>query len=70
MKWTLPFLREIREQAGFQRPAFVNGFVHIWTFAPEDLERINKERDKNVVFVTPTQLAALYRQAKERGRAK
>lgn len=59
------FLREIREQVGSHRPAFVNGFVHIWTFAPDDLERIYNERDPDMVFVTPSQLAALYRQAKE-----
>ena len=52
------------------RILFVDGFVHIWTFAPEDLERIYNERDQDMVFVTPTQLAAVYRQAKERGWAK
>jgi GxGYxYP putative glycoside hydrolase C-terminal domain/GxGYxY sequence motif in domain of unknown function N-terminal len=64
------FLREIREQVGSHRPAFVNGFVHIWTFPPDDLERIYNKRDPDMVFVTPSQLAALYRQAKERGWAK
>lgn len=61
------FLREVREQVGSHRPAFINGFVHCWTFAPEDLERIYKERDADMVFVTPAQLAVLYRQAKDRG---
>jgi hypothetical protein len=61
------FLREVREQVGSHRPAFVNGFVHCWTFDPADLERIYKSRDKNMVFVTPTQLAALYLQAKDKG---
>ncbi len=64
------FLREVREQVGAQRPAFVNAFVHCWTFAPEGLERIYNERDADMVFVTPTQLAALYREAKTRGCAK
>lgn len=64
------FLREVREQLGSHRPAFVNGFVHCWTFGPDDVERIYNERDPDMVFVTPTQLAALYRQAKERGWAK
>jgi GxGYxYP putative glycoside hydrolase C-terminal domain len=64
------FLREVREQLGSQRPAFVNGFVHCWTFGPEDLKRIYNERDANMVFVTPTQLAALYREAKVRGLVK
>jgi hypothetical protein len=61
------FLREVREQVGAQRPAFVNAFVHCWTFAPEDLERIYNERDPDMDFVTPTQLAALYQEAKTRG---
>jgi hypothetical protein len=61
------FLREVREQVGTHRPAFVNGFVHCWTFGPEDLARIYDERDKDMVFVTPAQLAALYREAKDRG---
>jgi hypothetical protein len=61
------FLREIREQIGTRRPVFVNGFVHCWTFGPEDVARIYEQRDSNMVFVTPTQLAALYRQAKDRG---
>ncbi len=64
------FLKEIREQVGSHRPAFVNGFVHCWTFAPDDLERIYHQRDTDMVFVTPTQLAQLYRQARERGWAK
>ncbi len=61
------FLQEVREQVGTQRPAFVNGFVHCWTFAPEDLELIYNQRDADMVFVTPTQLARLYREAKAKG---
>jgi hypothetical protein len=61
------FLREVREQVGSHRPAFVNGFVHCWTFDPEGLEQIYKHRDKDMVFVTPTQLASLYLQAKKEG---
>lgn len=61
------FLREIREQVGNHRPAFVNGFVHCWTFDMDDLARIYEERDTNMVFVTPTQLSNLYREAKKRG---
>ena len=64
------FLREVREQVGSHRPAFVNGFVHCWTFNPEDLADIYTHRDTNMVFVTPTQLAALYRQAKKSKSAK
>jgi hypothetical protein len=58
------FLREIREQVGKQRPAFVNGFVHCWTFTMDDLARIVAQRDADMVFVTPSQLAALDRQTR------
>jgi hypothetical protein len=61
------FLREIREQVGNLRPAFVNGFIHCWTFDPEQLAHIYEQRDTNMVFVTPAQLASLYRQAKNGG---
>jgi hypothetical protein len=57
------FLGEIREQVGNVRPAFVNGFVHCWTFQPKDLEEIVRTAGEEIVFVTPSQLAALYRQA-------
>jgi GxGYxYP putative glycoside hydrolase C-terminal domain/GxGYxY sequence motif in domain of unknown function N-terminal len=60
------FLREVREQVGSHRPAFVNGFVHCWTFSSDDLARIYEQRDPNMVFVTPAQLATLYRQAKDK----
>lgn len=59
------FLREIREQVGASRPAFVNGFVHCWTFAMDDLARIYEQRDPDMVFVTPSQLAGLHRQAQQ-----
>ncbi|MCE9631550.1 MAG: hypothetical protein K8S94_12655 [Planctomycetia bacterium] len=59
------FLREIREQVGEQRPAFVNGFVHCWTFAMDDLVKIHADRDPDMIFVTPSQLAALYHTAQE-----
>jgi hypothetical protein len=57
------FLPEIRKHVGKKRPAFVNGFLHCWTF--NDLDKIHsldKNRDADMVFVTPTQLANLYRQ--------
>jgi hypothetical protein len=60
------FLREITEQVGKQRPAFVNGFVHCWTFDMEALSRIYEERASDMVFVTPSQLAQLYRAAASR----
>ena len=64
------FLKEIRQQVGSKRPAFVNGFVHCWTFGPEELAHIYDQRDADMVFVTPSQLAALYRQSREKGWAK
>ncbi len=59
------FMGEIREQVGTQRPAFVNGFVHCWTFHPEDVARIVENAGPDIVFVTPSQLATLYKQAKD-----
>ena len=56
------FLREVREQVGSVRPAFVNGFVHCWTFDMDTLARIYDQRDPDMVFVTPAQLAQLYKQ--------
>ncbi len=61
------FLREVREQVGDVRPAFVNGFTHCWTFRMDDIVRIYEERDPDMVFVSPSQLAALYRQFREKG---
>lgn len=60
------FLREIREQVGKQRPAFVNGFVHCWTFGMDDLARIHEQRDADMIFVTPSQFSELYRQSKKK----
>jgi hypothetical protein len=57
------FLKEIHEQVGSQRPAFVNGFVHSWTFGMDDLASIHDNAGQEIVFVTPSQLARLYRQA-------
>jgi hypothetical protein len=57
------FMGEIREQVGAKRPAFVNGFVHCWTFPMKGVEEIVRNAGPDVVFVTPTQLATLYKQA-------
>ncbi len=56
-------LRDVREQVGRQRPAFVNAFLHNWTFDMDSLHRAVRNRDRDMAFVTPAQLAALYRQA-------
>lgn len=56
------FLNEVHEQVGTQRPAFVNGFVHCWTFTMDDLVKIHAEAGADIEFVTPSQLADLYQQ--------
>ncbi len=63
------FPREIREQVGDARPAFVNGFVHCWTYDSMDAikEHIVDKAEDDWVFVTPSQLADLYTQARARG---
>lgn len=61
------FLGEIREQVGANRPAFVNGFVHCWTFHEKDVQKIVEDAGSDIVFVTPTQLATLYKQARTKG---
>jgi hypothetical protein len=63
------YLREVREHVGDKRPAFVNGFVHCWTFP--DLkavcESIVDPADPDMVFVTPSQLASLHAEARAKG---
>jgi hypothetical protein len=59
------FLKEVREQVGDVRPAFVNGFVHCWTFDMDAIAKIHADRDPDMAFVTPSQLAALYREAQK-----
>lgn len=61
------FMGEIREQVGTKRPAFVNGFVHCWTFHEKEVEKIVENAGPDIVFVTPAQLATLYKQANSSG---
>ncbi len=63
-------LDEIRERVGKHRPAFVNAFLHNWTFDMDALEKIVREADDDMVFVTPQALAELYKEARRRGLAK
>jgi len=58
---------EIREKVGDRRPAFVNGFVHCWTFMSlKDLKKeLVDQLDDDMVLVTPGQLAELYEQTEE-----
>ncbi|MBD3181115.1 hypothetical protein GF312_02415 [Candidatus Poribacteria bacterium] len=66
------FIRELHEQIGQKRPAFVNGFVHCWTFNSMEIitREIYDKRSDDMVFVTPRQLAELYKQARELGLVK
>lgn len=60
-------IAEIREQVGTSRPAFVNGFVHCWTFNPADIAAIVASAGDDIIFVTPSQLSSLYQQARNKG---
>ncbi|HKW29551.1 MAG TPA: GxGYxYP domain-containing protein [Verrucomicrobiae bacterium] len=61
------FLPEVREQVGSNRPVFVNGFVGGFSSPSLILAKIYDKRDPDMVFVTPAQLATLYRQARDKG---
>ena len=61
------FLNEVHEQVGSHRPAFVNGFIGGFSSPSVILAKIYDKRDPDMVFVTPAQLATLYRQAKDKG---
>lgn len=60
-------LKQIRERVGDRRPAFVNAFLHNWTYRMEHLAQAVEARDADMVFVTPKQLAELYREAEGAG---
>ncbi len=60
-------LQDIREQVGDVRPAFVNAFLHNWTFDMDALAAAVDGKDEDMIFVTPSQLVDLYRQAVEAG---
>jgi hypothetical protein len=55
------FCDEIRK-ATDKRPAFFNVFLHNWTFPMERIKRIQEMLGEEYVFVTPSQLAALYKE--------
>ena len=63
-------LPEIRQRVGTTRPAFVNAFLCNWFFSMDQLKAIYEGRDKDMVFVTPAQMAELYKAAKAKGWAK
>jgi len=58
---------QIHEQVGDTRPAFVNGHLCCWAYKPEAIAEVYNDRDPDWVFVTPAQLATLYRQARQKG---
>ncbi len=63
-------LAEIRSVVGTHRPAFVNAFLCNWNFSMDQLKAIYDGRDADMVFVTPAQMAELYKAAKAKGWAK
>jgi hypothetical protein len=63
-------LPEIRQRVGDRRPAFVNAFLCNWFFSMDQLKANYEGRDKDMVFVTPAQMAELYKAAKAKGWAK
>jgi hypothetical protein len=58
-------LRHIRDHVGDRRPAFLNASLYNGTFDMESLARAVRDAGPDIVFVTPTQLAELYRQAQQ-----
>ncbi|CEK15748.1 GxGYxY sequence motif in domain of unknown function [Chthonomonas calidirosea] len=54
---------EIRQRIGNVRPAFINVFVMNWSTKLEDLRDMLKILGPDYVAVTPSQLAALYRES-------
>jgi len=59
------FCDQIR-RATEKRPAFFNVFLHNWTFPMERIRRIQDLLGPDYVWVTPSQLAALYKEAEGR----
>jgi hypothetical protein len=56
------FYNDLREVVGDRRPAFVNGALVNWHFRSERVKDIFHSKTEDMVFVTPSQLADLYRQ--------
>jgi hypothetical protein len=55
---------QIRQRVGAVRPAFVNAFIMNWGMTLTDLKKMLDDLGPGYVPVTPSQLNALYRQAK------
>lgn len=57
-------VREVRSMTPPERPAFLLAFVLSWTFRPEMVNAAARQLGPEYVFVTPSELAALFRQYK------
>lgn len=57
-------VREVRSMTPQERPAFLLAFVLSWTFRPEMVNAVARELGPDYVFVTPSELAALFRHYK------
>jgi hypothetical protein len=55
--------RQVRDTVGDRRPAFGNVFICNWFFSMEALAELPGRLGDEFVWVTPSQLADLYRQA-------
>lgn len=60
------FAQQIRKRAGKSRPAFLNVFVWNWGSKLGDLKKTLEILGPDYVAVTPSQLQALYQEAKRR----
>ncbi len=62
-------LKQVQEQIGDVRPAFANVMAHCWTMnsVKSAKENFVDKMGKDMILVTPSQLAELYKQAKEKG---
>ncbi|MCX7598796.1 MAG: GxGYxYP family putative glycoside hydrolase, partial [Armatimonadetes bacterium] len=57
-------VKEIRSVTPRERPAFILAFVLSWTFKPEMVNAAARELGPEYIFVTPSELAALFRKYK------
>jgi hypothetical protein len=56
-------VQEVRGHTPTQRPGFMSAFALSWTFRPEMVNEAAQRLGDDYRFVTPSQLAALYREA-------
>jgi len=54
---------QVRKATPAERPAFISALALSWTFTPEMMDRAARELGDQYVCASPSQLAALYRQA-------